>query len=144
MGAIGLVQLDVLNEAVQRRRKIAENYNQSFIDLSHLLSIPNSRYPTDTNYQLYTIRLNIEALRIDRDTFITLMMKRGVCTRLYYPCLHRQKVFSEIENPRDSEYPGAVEYSDTAVSLPIYPTLRDDEQSLVIDAVHDILIKHIK
>jgi perosamine synthetase len=141
MGAIGLLQLDIVAEAVRRRRKIAESYRQAFADLSDLVFAPRSRHPTDTNYQLYTIRLNIEALNIDRDTFIALMAKRGISTRLYYPCLHRQRVFAELRCPDDASFPESVQYAETAVSLPIYPTMTDGELSRVIESVYSILVQ---
>jgi len=141
MGAIGVLQLDILNQAVQRRRQLAGNYTQAFADLDGLVITPRARHPTDTNYQLYTIRLNVKALDIDRDTFIALMAERRISTRLYYPCLHRQRVFAGSQCD-DADFPEAVEYASTAVSLPIYPTMTDTEQSLVIDSVREILTQH--
>jgi len=142
MGAVGLLQLDRLSAAVEKRRQLAENYSQVFADLSDLVFTPQSRHPTDINYQLYTTCLNVDALNIDRDTFIALMMERGVSTRLYYPCLHRQRVFAQFQCLDDASYPEAVEYARTAVSLPIFPTMTEAEQSLVIDSVQDILLRH--
>lgn len=142
MGTIGLLQLDKLPTAVEKRRQLAQNYNQALADISDLVFIPRSRHPTDINYQLYTLRLNVEALSIDRDAFIALMMERGVSTRLYYPCLHRQQVFVGLEHWDDESFPEAVEYAETAVSLPIYPTMTKAEQSFVTNSVRSVLAQH--
>ncbi len=142
MGAIGLLQLDKLTMSVKRRRELAQNYSEAFADMSDLVVTPSARYPTDMNYQLYTLRLITEELSIGRDRFMALMMERGVSTRLYYPCLHNQQVFTKLEQFDAAGFPEAVAYANTAVSLPIYPSLSEAEQSLVIESVRSILRLH--
>lgn len=142
MGAIGMAQLDKLPETIRRRHAVAKAYTEAFADISDLLYFPQSRHPSDINFQLYTTRLNLDALTISRDEYIDLMMERGVSTRLYYPCLHRQKVFAGLVKNDDAEYPDTVAYAASAVSLPISAVLTQEEQSLVIEATRDVLTKH--
>ena len=137
MGAIGLGQLDRLEEAVALRRRIGRRYNEAFSVRSDL-ALPSERTPEDANYQLYTIRV-LESARVARDELQVELGRRGIGSRLYYPVMHRQGVFAESGPFDDAEFPNAMEFGRTALSLPIFPGLTDDEQDRVITQVLDIL-----
>ena len=65
----------------------------------------------------------------------------GVATRLYYPALHRQKVFAAFGPHADREYPNSIEFEKTALSLPIFTGLTPDEQDYVSAAVLKVVRK---
>ena len=67
------------------------------------------------------------------------LARRGVGTRLYYPAFHHQGVFRDCGPFDPADYPNAVEYERTALSLPIFPTLSETEQDYVIASVHEAL-----
>jgi dTDP-4-amino-4,6-dideoxygalactose transaminase len=136
MGAIGLVQLGRVKEAVTRRRRIAADYDRAFSSCDALIT-PWARSGTDVNYQLYTLRLETERLRVDRDGVMALLGERGIATRLYFPALHRQKVFAG--SPASGHYPNATCFEQTALSLPIYPTMSQAEVDAVVRSVLDVV-----
>ena len=137
MGAIGLAQMDRLDEAVSRRREIARRYS-SELGGRHGLILPQERTPEDGNYQLYTIRVTGEGTPT-RDRVKANLAKRGVGTRLYYPAFHHQGVFRDCGPFQDAHYPNALEYERTALSLPIFPGLTGAEQDYVIANVLEAL-----
>jgi perosamine synthetase len=133
MGAIGLGQMDRLDEAIRRRRAIAARYTAGLRGREGLV-LPAERTPEDANYQLYTIRV-----LGDRDRVKTAMSRRGVGTRLYYPAFHHQGVFRACGPFDAADYPNAVEYERTALSLPIFPGLTVEEQDYVIASLLEAL-----
>ena len=137
MGAIGLAQMDRLDEAVSRRREIGRRYSSELAG-RHDLILPQERTPEDGNYQLYTIRVTGEGAPT-RDAVKDDLAKRGVGTRLYYPAFHHQGVFRECGPFQDADYPNALEYERTALSLPIFPGLTGAEQDYVIANVLEVL-----
>ncbi|MBI5701739.1 DegT/DnrJ/EryC1/StrS family aminotransferase [Candidatus Saganbacteria bacterium] len=139
MGAIGRIQLRKLTKAIELRRKIAQRYTAGFKD-EEAITTPSIRNYADHNFQLYTVRLKIDTLNISRDEVIAQLAEQGISTRLYYPSLHTQKVFARLGNYRDSDYPRTLEYTKTALSLPIFPDLTEGE----IDYVTKTLINIIK
>lgn len=143
MGAIGLIQLNKLDEAVLKRQRIAEKYTQSLKDLSGIIT-PFVRKDGVMNFQLYTIRLDLDKLLIGRDGFIAELSEKGIQGRLYYPCLHRQEIFRKIREYDDGDFPNSLLFSATALSLPIYPALGEDEQDYVIKSIKEIIIKFRK
>lgn len=137
MGAIGLGQLDRLDEAVRIRREIAARYTAALQGRAELV-LPRERTPEDANYQLYTIRITgVGGVR--RDQVKAALALRGVSTRLYYPAFHHQGVFAGCGPFDPADYPNAVEYERTALSLPIFPTLSLEEQDYVIASLHEAL-----
>ena len=142
MGAIGLAQLDKLDRAVTLRRAVAARYTEALRDEEAVI-LPTLRTPEDGNFQLYTVRLRLERLALDRDAVIRALEARGVGARLYYPPLHLQGVFArDGEQAGDAELPNAVAFGRTALSLPIFPTLSAAEQEYVIAVLRDILRAH--
>lgn len=133
-GAIGICQLKRLKQAVARRRSIAKRYRDGLQDLDSYV-LPWER-PTDPHcYQLFTLRMREQAWRCSRDNLLEKLIELGVQSRLYFPCLHRQKVFSGLGSFNDSDFPNSVEYARTAFSLPIFPSLTDDEVERVVEAL---------
>jgi len=142
MGAIGLPQLGKLDRTVALRRAVAARYTEALRDEEAVIP-PTLRAPEDGNFQLYTIRLRPERLTVDRDAVIRALGARGVGARLYYPPLHAQGVFArDGDRAGDDEFPNAVAFGRTALSLPVFPTLSPDEQDYVIAALKDILRVH--
>jgi perosamine synthetase len=134
MGAIGLHQLDKLPAAVAERREIAARYTAAFADEPAIVP-PNPRGPEDINFQLYTLLLDIDQLTISRDDVIAAMQAAGVSTRLYYPPMHRAKVFAPYAPGTDADFPETVRYAERSLSLPIYPGLTGEQQDAVISAL---------
>jgi len=88
--------------------------------------------------------LKTDGLTITRDEFIDKLAGFGISARLYYPCLHRQKVFTKICKQTDAEFPNSVEFSKTALSLPIFPEITDEEINHVTASVRQTVLEHSK
>ncbi|KKT28982.1 MAG: aminotransferase DegT [Candidatus Giovannonibacteria bacterium GW2011_GWB1_46_20] len=141
MGAIGLVQLAKLERAVAMRMSIAHRYTKELNKLGCIVT-PYERTRKDINFQLYTIMLIPGALSIDRDKFIDELGLRGVQARLYYPCLHKQNVFKGMGRYNDNEFPNSIAFEKNALSLPIYPGLKNKEVNYVISSIQEIVKKY--
>ena len=132
LGAVGLVQLNRLEESIRRRRAIGRRYTEAFGALPGVIT-PKERTPTDGIYQLYTVRFDVGAGSPPRDAVRDALTRRGVGCRTYFPALHRQGVFADFDPPGDEAYPNASRFHDTALSLPIFPTLDTEQQDFVIE-----------
>lgn len=138
LGAVGLAQLDRLEEAVRRRRAIAGRYTRALEGRPGVVT-PAERHPLDANYQLYTLRFTGEGGAPSRDAVRAGLAARGVSSRVYYPAMHRQGVFAPHGPYADADYPNALAYEATALSLPIFPTLSEEDQDYVIESLNAVL-----
>jgi len=138
MGAIGRVQLKKLSKAIEIRRRIAFKYNEGLKN-EEVIVLPYIRNLADHVFQLYTIRLNLNSLSVTRDEFISKLAERGISTKLYYPTLHNQRVFRKFGPFNNSSYPNSIEYAKTALSLPIFPDLTDEEINYVVESIKEVI-----
>lgn len=138
LGCVGLAQLDRLEEAVRRRRAIAARYDQALRGRPGVVT-PNERHPLDANYQLYTLRFTGEGGAPGRDAVRAGLARRGVSSRVYYPAMHHQGVFRPYGPFPDADFPNALSYEATALSLPIFPGLTGDQQDYVIESLIAVL-----
>lgn len=139
MGAIGDLQLQKLRGWVDDRRTIAKRFIAAFKNVEGLIS-PYVRTWNDHNFQLFTLRMDPAAVRITNAELIQTLIQRGVSSRLYYPALHRQNVFAAATSGLSlDQWPNTSTYEKTAFSIPLFPSLKDEEIQFVIDTVQDVL-----
>ncbi|MGZ8562422.1 MAG: DegT/DnrJ/EryC1/StrS family aminotransferase [Candidatus Limnocylindria bacterium] len=124
--AIGLAQLPKLDAYNERRRAIAARYDR---ELRGVIP-PTVRAGVTHVYHQYTILVN------RRDEFAERLKERGVGSAIYYPIpVHRQKPFVALGYGGES-YPVTDRLTDEVLSIPVHPSLSDDEVAQVIGAVN--------
>jgi len=64
---------------------------------------------------------------------------RGILVNLHYIPVHTQPYYQAM-GFRSGDYPQAEAYYKNAISIPMYPTMTDDAQTHVIQALHKILL----
>src|SRR5204863_1601305 len=81
--ALGLCQVHRLPAFIERRRSLALRYDRA-LGNHDLVTTPQARTPSDCNFQLYTIRLAVDRMTVDRDEVMRRLAARGISSRLYY------------------------------------------------------------
>lgn len=126
--ALGTVQLERLPEMLERRRSLALHY-------SHRLSrIPWMIVPTEPedcrhNFQSYMIRLRRDA-PLSRDELMQELLNRGVSSRRAIMAIHRESPYRSAK--WDGVLPITNLVTDTALALPLFHEMTDEEQDYVI------------
>jgi len=122
--AVGRVQLKRLPDFVARRREIAARYDRAFQDLS----VESPLASPEHIYYRYVIRASFEA-----GDFIPALEQEGVAARRpVFRLLHREL------GEGDEICPHAVAAHRQDVSLPLYPSLSDEEIDQIIGAVQKV------
>jgi dTDP-4-amino-4,6-dideoxygalactose transaminase len=121
--SLGLSQLKKLNHFIAIRRTIAQKYNNEFKDLC---SVPVSHENDSKHiYYRYTAKL-----RRDAESFLKLSKEKGInCERPVFKPLHRYLNLSGFTNT-DCVW-------EKSVSIPIYPTLTEEDINIIIEFVKD-------
>lgn len=132
--AIGLVQLAKLDTMNDRRQSIAQRYDEAFHE-HPALSVPY-RAPYSTHpFHLYILRLNLDALQIDRNTFIEKLRALNIGTSVHWIPLHMHPYYRERYGFTPDDFPVAYQLYQRIVSLPIYSAMTDEDVNYVIQAV---------
>jgi len=131
--AIGFVQLQKLNDANEKRKKLTSRYYER-LDAISKISIPFRRFSRGKpNYHIMPVLL---AESVDRTKVIESMKEDKVQTSIHYPAISGFTAYKNLINhaPK-AEYVCAHE-----LTLPLYPGMSIDE----VDIVCDSLIKSLK
>jgi dTDP-4-amino-4,6-dideoxygalactose transaminase len=124
--SIGLAQLAKLPAANERRQAIAARYSAELVGVV----TPNTRSGGTHVFHQYVIRVP------DRDEFADRLRKRGVGASIHYPIpVHRQAPFVAMGHG-EVPLPVTERFSDEVLSLPVHPSLSDDEVDTVIGATN--------
>jgi dTDP-4-amino-4,6-dideoxygalactose transaminase len=132
--AIGLVQLQRLEEMIARRRALALRYSSRFSSLPWLV-LPTEPADCRHNFQSYMVRLRSDS-PITRDDLIQELLDRGVSSRRGIMAIHRESPY--CSEKWDAGLPVTNLVTDTTVVLPLFHEMTDEEQDYVIDCVEQI------
>lgn len=139
--AIGLQQLKKAQRFQARREAIAHAYSEVFSQYPQL-QVPSHVYSQNTHsWHLYTLRLNLDLISIDRNQFIQEMAQRGIGCSVHFIPLHLHPYWRDRYKLRPEMFPVATREFERVVSLPIYPKMTDSDILRVIQAVEDVLSK---
>lgn len=124
--ALGLSQLNRANEGLIRRRKIAEDYNNAFADKTFIKG--QSGFVEGHGYHLYVIEVE------NRKGLYDYLRENNIFAQVHYIPVHLMPYYMQF-GWKDGDMPVAEKYYKNCLSLPMYPSLSDDEQNYVIEKV---------
>lgn len=121
------VKLPHLDAGTQRRRQIAALYNEGLAGLD--LGLPEVLPETDPVWHLYVVRHE------KRNELQQALADKGIGTVIHYPVPpHLQPAYADL-NYKKGDFPISESIHDQVLSLPMGPTMSDDEVAQVIAAV---------
>lgn len=122
--ALGLSQLKRADEGLKRRQKIAVRYNEAFKRIADIQT-PYASPDVFHAYHLYIIQVP------DRLDLYNYLHENGIYAQVHYIPLHLMPYYREQGN-KPGDLPVAEKYYSRCLSLPMFPTLTDEEQEYVI------------
>lgn len=135
--ALGISQLDRLGEYLNRRHEIAQRYEERLADLP--LRLPQKSPDSYSAFHLYVVRLNLAhiAPKNHKQVFDTLREK-DILANLHYIPVHTQPYYMQMGFGW-GDFPESEKYYREAISLPIFPTLKEAQQDFVVAALSEAL-----
>jgi len=129
--ALGIVQLERLPEMLERRRSLALQYSDRLSSIPWLI-VPGEPRNCRHNFQSYMIRLREDA-PLTRDQLMQELLNRGVSSRRGIMAIHRETPYRDAK--WDALLPVTNVVTDSAVILPLFHEMTDEEQDYVIDCL---------
>lgn len=136
--ALGLVQLRRLKEMNARRTVLAARLSAALADCE-ALELPTARPEVDHVWHLYVVQLRRGVLKIDRARFIEELAARGIASSVHFIPLHYHPYYREGFGFQPGGFPKAESAYERMLSLPLYPTMSDEDADRVAAAVLDVV-----
>ena len=134
--AIGLGQLDRIDELVEKKRWIGQSYNERLKNI-HGLSLPVEEPWAKNVYWMYGIVLD-ESTGMNASDFANALHKRGVDTRPFFLGMHEQPIFHEMGFFKNDHYPVAERFARQGLYLPSGLTLTEEQIVKTCKAIEDV------
>lgn len=134
--ALGVSQMERLDEFVVRRRYLAARYDDLLRDLP--LTTPIVLPDGQPSWHLYIVRIDFNCVRKTKQKIFAEMREKGIVLSLHYIPVHTQPYYEELGFCAN-DCPAAMEYYHEVLTLPLYPKLTDAEQDQVATALREVL-----
>ena len=132
--AIGRVQLKRLEAWTQARRWLSERYRKELENVRDVILPPLERNNEKSVYHLFVIRTKL------RDQVKKRLSDNGIETGIHYPRpIHLQAPYRQLYGFKEGAFPLSESLSNEVLSLPIFPTLTEDEVVRVCEALKQSL-----
>lgn len=134
--ALGLSQMSRLDEFVNRRHQIANNYDHRLAECQIIL--PLQHPDTYSSYHLYPIRVRKARTGKTQRMVYDYLIKAGIMVNLHYIPIYLQPYY-EAKGFLRGHCKEAELYFKETMSLPIYSSLSDEQQDYVIKTILELL-----
>ena len=132
--ALGISQLRKLNSFIKIRNKIAQNYANKLKNLP--LILPKTDKKIINTYHLYVIRINEKKTRKSRLSLYKYLKKRSINVNVHYIPIHHHPYFKK-RGFNKIGFPNAEIYYKNSISIPIFPGLKEIENTKVIKSLNE-------
>lgn len=128
--ALGISQLKRADQGLERRKEIARKYDEAFNNFTPVLSQLNEQQenPSGHAYHLYVVQV------ADRLGLYNHLSENNIFPQIHYIPTHLMPYYRSL-GWKDGDMPVAEAYYKKCISLPMYPTLTNEEQDFVIEKI---------
>ncbi len=128
--AFALSQLNKTQQFIKRRKDIAKIYENRLAGLKHIIT------PTHKEEHIFT--QYIVKVSRNRDVFARALKEKGIATGLHYIPLHLLSYYKNKYSLKITTFGSALTSYQQILSLPMYPSLSDEDVNYVCDQIIEI------
>jgi dTDP-4-amino-4,6-dideoxygalactose transaminase len=135
--AVGVTQLEKLDEILKRRAILADGYRAALQRIEGL-RVPHVPPECTHAYQSYVVLIEREVAR-SRDEIALALESCGIATRQGTHAVHALDYYRERYRLRREDYPVAWAADCRSLALPLFPALQESEQTFVVNRLRELL-----
>ncbi|PTP07469.1 UDP-4-amino-4,6-dideoxy-N-acetyl-beta-L-altrosamine transaminase [Vibrio splendidus] len=134
--ALGVTQMQRLDEFVAARHVLSKRYNQMLSELP--LVLPYQLENTYSGLHLFVIRLKLDEISLTHKQVFDALRENGIGVNLHYIPVHTQPYYQAM-GFTEGEFPESERYYQEAISLPMFHGMTEEQQNTVVRVVTEIL-----
>ena len=131
--ALGCSQMKKLDRFLARRKEIVARYNEAFADCENII-IPYQLPETESGWHLYIVQVK----NCDRRKVFEALREQGIAVNVHYIPVYMHPYYQE-HGYKDVHCRNAEEVYSHIISLPLYPTLTEEQQQYVIETLKYVI-----
>ena len=128
--ALGLRQVERLDEFVAKRHALAQRYNELLTEMP--ITKPKQIAESFSSFHLYVIRLKLREINNSQRQVFAAFYEQGVRVNLHYIPVYLQP-FYQNRGFKRGYCPEAEAYFSEAMSIPVFPTLSKEQQDYILE-----------
>jgi len=136
--AIGLAQLEKIDNHINRKREIGELYTRYLKGINHIELMPSNTVYSENIYWVYTIMLN-DGVPVNAEWIMQKLQLKGIGTRPFFYPIHLQPVFNNMGLFKNESYPVSEKIAERGFYLPSGLGISNDEIKLVCEKLKEII-----
>ncbi len=141
--ALGIAQMNKLDEMQDIRTEYAEIYNKAFDKIDGITYLKDNGLGKNSAH-LYVIQIDKNKFDIDRDTFIELLKEYNIGTSVHFIPICMHPYYINNFGYKKGDFPETEKMFEGIISLPLYPSMTREDVMYVIEAVREIAREHAK
>ena len=130
--ALGISQMQRIDEFVTQRHRLAVRYDKALADLP--IHLPFTHKNAYSSFHLYVIRLDTEIIKRNRREIFERLRNAGIGVNVHYIPVHTQPYYRQM-GFRMGDFPASEVYYQEAMSLPLFPGLSKKQQDQIVAAL---------
>ncbi len=134
--ALGVAQLERIEELLAKRAQVAEWYNQYLSQVDGVTPPIIAPATTRMGWFVYVIRL---APELERNRVMEELARRSIPSRPYFPPIHLQPLYRERLGYREGDFPATERVARSTLALPFHGRLTEDEVATVCQALGEVI-----
>lgn len=134
--ALGITQIQRLDEFIAARHRLADRYNRLLKMLPIVL--PFQLENTHSGLHLYVIRLQLNNISLTHREVFDALRENGIGVNVHYIPVHTQPYYEDL-GFKSGDFPEAEQYYREAISLPMFHGMTEEQQDKVVCVLSDIL-----
>jgi len=136
--ALGISQFKKIDIFIKKRRDIAAKYKEALGNINEII-IPYEKKDVKSAHHLYMIQLNLKGLKVGRKTIFDALRAENIGVHVHYIPVHLQPYYREKFGYKERDFPIAEAYYKKALTLPIFPKMKEEDVNDVIKAVEKVI-----
>lgn len=132
LAALGISQLNRVNDLIAMRRKNAQYLNNRLSDVKELILPKPPSNEFYCVYQMYSIR--VKEGKKKRNELMQHLKDRGITSKVYFDPIHKYSIFQEL-GYGSVKLPTTELLASEVLTLPMYPHMTKDELNYILEAV---------
>ena len=140
--ALAISQLKKLTKFIKKRNQIASLYYENLNNFNGVIKVFKPNKKVYSSFHLQLLMINFKKLKISKDIFIKLLNKENIFPQYHYMPIYKFIFYKNLN--KNNYYKDTEKYYKSALSFPIYYSIKKKDLIRIFNTVKKIIFKNLK